>query len=78
MLARQEAWSLLTLCEPERKAEEERKGKESHRQKKKTTHTLDVTKMATLKFYYCFQLFITFRQKVLYVKKNYFVDKVLP
>ena len=29
------------------------------------------------KFYFCFYLFITFRQKVLYVRKNYVIDKML-
>jgi hypothetical protein len=56
-LARQEAWSLLTHREPEKKRKErEGEFKHTHRHRHTHTHILDVAEMATANFIITFSL----------------------
>ena len=71
LLPRQEARSLLTLIEPERKEKERKKSHKQH----KHTHQMKL-EMATPSFFKnYFQLFIAFSQNVLCVRKNYLIGK---
>jgi len=51
--------------------------REKRRKERKSRTRSKPGEAEMVKLYYCFQPFVAFRQKALYVRENYLIDKML-